>query len=114
MRCSCGAFIKASQKRCKACAVSFARGIDTDRFDKVVEVVREVESIMESEPAPKQETTKVKFNPNKLQYIPRKDIDRAIKAHRRKFWMRFVVGFLIALVIGLMALFCLCGNAWSG
>lgn len=32
MRCACGALIRASMKRCRACAVEFARSIDTDRI----------------------------------------------------------------------------------
>lgn len=41
MRCSCGAYIRPSQKRCRNCAVEFARGLDTDRL--LIQAAREEE-----------------------------------------------------------------------
>jgi tetrahydromethanopterin S-methyltransferase subunit F len=46
MMCACGAFIRRPAVRCKKCAIEFVRGIDTDRFDRVVD---EVEKIMLSD-----------------------------------------------------------------
>jgi hypothetical protein len=36
-RCKCGVFLKASQKRCKACAVDYLRQFETDRFEAQIQ-----------------------------------------------------------------------------
>lgn len=53
MYCACGAFIKASQKRCKDCAVELARSFDTDVvYVQEDHVKQEVEQIMAQEAKP--------------------------------------------------------------
>jgi hypothetical protein len=47
--CDCGAFIKRPAVRCKRCAVEFVRGIDTDRFDRVVEEVEQIMTLNDSQ-----------------------------------------------------------------
>lgn len=88
MRCSCGALIKAAQRRCRKCAVEFARGIDTDYVP--VQAARKEE----------RPTVQPLDNPNRGGVRSRASIIVAQRKVRRSRQIKII--FSIAVVILLM------------
>jgi len=103
VRCSCGGFITAQQKRCRKCAVEFARGIDTDRFEMADSGPQEQEEIPPVlPPVKKKQETTARFNPNAYQAINMAEVWAADR-RRRRFWrITFIVSLILLTIMALV------------